>query len=172
MAAASIRRLTLAPTQATYVYMSIQLNRDLKSVAKRDVARAMLRGALHKCPSCGVGNIYLSYLKIANSCPNCHEELHHHRADDAPPYFTIFIVGHIIVAGILLLEKAIHPTALTHVVVWIPLTLILSLVMLPRIKGMLVGLQWALRMHGFGEPAPSASVGVDGATPVRQTADH
>ncbi|MEM7192973.1 MAG: DUF983 domain-containing protein [Pseudomonadota bacterium] len=153
--------------------MTIQLNTEPASVAKRDIGQAMLRGTLHHCPSCGEGNLYTSYLKIADACPNCHEELHHHRADDAPPYFTIFIVGHIIVGGILVLEKAMQPSALTHLLVWIPLTLILSLAMLPRIKGMLVGLQWALRMHGFGEAVSSGSdLNVDDATPVRQTAGH
>ena len=35
---------------------------------------------------------------------------------------------------------------------WLPLMLIVSLWLLPRVKGALVGLQWALRMHGFGGP--------------------
>lgn len=154
--------------------MTIQLNSDPASVAKRDVGQAMMRGTLHKCPSCGEGNIYSSYLKVAHACTNCRQELHHHRADDAPPYFTIFVVGHIIVGGILVLEKAIQPSALTHVLLWIPLTIILSLLMLPRIKGMLVGLQWALRMHGFEEATPSdASLApVDDDAAVRQTAGH
>jgi hypothetical protein len=34
---------------------------------------------------------------------------------------------------------------------WFPLIIGLSLWLLPRVKGALVGLQWALRMHGFGD---------------------
>ncbi len=94
--------------------------------------------------------MFRAYLKVADRCPNCAEELHHHRADDAPPYFTIIIVGHIIVGGILSLEQAFAPDSWVHAVIWLPLTLAISLLLLPRIKGALVGLQWALRMHGFG----------------------
>jgi hypothetical protein len=35
---------------------------------------------------------------------------------------------------------------------WFPLTIGLTLLLLPRIKGALVGLQWALKMHGFDAP--------------------
>ena len=94
--------------------------------------------------------MYQSYLEVAPACPNCGEELHHQRADDAPPYFTMFIVGHIVIGGLLLLEQSYAPETWVHLVIWLPLTLILSLWLLPRVKGALVGLQWALRMHGFG----------------------
>jgi uncharacterized protein (DUF983 family) len=76
--------------------------------------------------------------------------LHHHRADDAPPYFTIFIVGHIVVGGVLALEQALAPADWVQAVIWLPLTIVLSLLILPRVQGAHVGLQWALRMHGFG----------------------
>ena len=109
--------------------------------------------------------MFRSFLKVADACPSCGEALHHHRADDAPPYFTIIIVGHVVVGGILILEKLVQPASWVHMVLWLPLTVILSLLLLPPIKGALVGLQWALRMHGFGaadqdpalpEPIPTA----------------
>ncbi len=100
--------------------------------------------------------MYRQYLKVADACPSCGEELHHQRADDAPPYFTILIVGHIIIGGLLLLEQSYAPPTWVHLSIWLPLTLVLSLWMLPRVKGGLVGLQWALRMHGFGGPEPAA----------------
>ncbi len=128
----------------------------------RDAVQASLRGARHVCPACGEGKLYASFLKVADACPNCGEELHHHRADDAPPYFTMLIVGHIVVAGVLAVETAYEPELWVHALLWGPLLLIMSLILLPRIKGALIGLQWALRMHGFGgqpdaaEPQPAA----------------
>lgn len=119
-------------------------------VAKRDIVEAMRRGVWQKCPACGRGKLYTSYLEVADACPACGEELHHHRADDAPPYFTIIIVAHFIVAGIMMVEDYFHPDYWLHIAMWFPLTIGLSLWLLPRIKGALVGLQWALRMHGFG----------------------
>lgn len=115
--------------------------------------QAMRRGLAHKCPACGDGDLFSSYLKVNDTCPSCKEELYHQRADDAPPYITIFIVGHIIIPGILILEKAYAPATWIHLVIWMPLMLILSLTILPRIKGLFVGLQWALGMHGFDKTA-------------------
>jgi uncharacterized protein (DUF983 family) len=119
----------------------------------------MKRGFMGRCPNCDQGRIFGGYLKVNESCATCGEQLHHHRADDAPPYFTILIVGHVI--GGLMLAVEEHNDTLPiwlHAIVWPILTLVMSLLLLPRIKGALIGLQWALRMHGFAdEPSlPSA----------------
>jgi uncharacterized protein (DUF983 family) len=74
----------------------------------------------------------------------------HQRADDAPPYVTIMIVGHIIVPGLVMMERNLAPPTWVQMSVWLPLTLALSLSLLPLVKGAIVGLQWSLRMHGFG----------------------
>ncbi len=119
---------------------------------ERSPMEAMRRGSAGKCPACGNGALFTSYLKVADSCPDCGEEMHHHRADDAPPYFTILIVCHFIVAGVMFVEDYFHPSYWLHILMWFPLTIGLSMLLLPRIKGALVGLQWALKMHGFGGP--------------------
>lgn len=124
----------------------------------RNVGQAMRRGALGHCPQCGVGHLFNGYLAVADHCEVCGEVFHHHRADDAPPYFTILIVGHIIVGLILSVEVAFAPPLWVHALLWIPLTILMSLALLRPIKGALVGLQWALYMHGFdpSEPDPDA----------------
>ncbi|MCL4765890.1 MAG: DUF983 domain-containing protein [Hyphomicrobiaceae bacterium] len=117
---------------------------------QRSLPGALLRGARLRCPACGSGRLFRAFLKVAEACPVCSEPLHHHRADDAPPYFTIFIVGHVVIAGVLMLERAAAPPEWLHLAIWLPLTVVLSLALLPSIKGCLVGLQWANEMHGFG----------------------
>ena len=118
--------------------------------APRSPWDAVLKGFAQTCPDCGRGRLFGKYLKVNPECPQCGTELHHHRADDAPPYFTILAVGHIIVPGMLLLEQLVEPPSWVHSALWVPLTLVLSLLLLPRIKGALIGFQWAHRMHGFG----------------------
>jgi len=113
----------------------------------------MLRGFFHRCPNCGKGALFRKYLKVVDSCSYCGEDLFHHRADDAPPYFTILIVGHIVLPIALMAEKFWHLSTTMHLLLWLPSILILSLVLLPCIKGAIVGLQWSLRMHGFGDEA-------------------
>lgn len=130
----------------------IEIDNETRSadLTPRSVTSAILRGARQRCPACGTGALYRAYLKVADTCPSCREELHHQRADDAPPYFTMFIVGHVVVAGVLVLERTVAPASWVHLALWLPLTVAMSLYLLPRVKGALVGLQWALRMHGFG----------------------
>lgn len=123
----------------------------------RAVAPAMWRGFKQTCPACGKGRLYRAYLKVNDTCPACSEELHHQRADDAPPYFTILIVAHIVGAGILWLEQTYAPPTWVHWIIWLPLLLVLCLGLLPRIKGALIGLQWALKMHGFAGPDSEAT---------------
>ena len=119
----------------------------------RDKWLAIRRGFRERCPACGEGRIFYAYLKVAEACPSCGEELHHHRADDAPPYFTILVVGHVIGAGMLWVEESNDSIPLwIHSLIWPALTLILCLLLLPRFKGALIGYQWALRMHGFEGP--------------------
>lgn len=116
----------------------------------RPLFAAMRKGWFDRCPSCGVGKLFARFLKANTQCGDCGEELHHHRADDAPPYFTIIVVGHIVVPLTLIVERNWSPSYWTHAVIWLPLTLGLIFWLLPRIKGALVGMQWANRMHGFG----------------------
>ena len=79
-------------------------------------------------------------------CSVCGAPLGLARADDAPPYFTILIVGHIVLGGMLALEKAASPPIWVHAVIWLPLTVILSLGLLQPIKGATVGLMLKLGM--------------------------
>lgn len=146
---------------------------DALSLPKRSVVKAMLCGLAGRCPSCGKGKLFHGYLKTVPVCEVCGEEIHHHRADDAPPYFTITIVGHIIIPALLAVELAYHPAAWVHLSLWLPLTIILSLGLLRPVKGALVSLQWALYMHGFNpysgaeepeiEPVPPSQNGSQGA---------
>lgn len=119
--------------------------------ADRSLFRALGLGFLGRCPECGRGRMFRTFLKVADRCPACGTELHHHRADDAPPYFVILIVGHVIVPLVLTLEVALRPPLWVHMALWIPLTLLLAMALLPRVKGAIVGLQWAFRMHGFSD---------------------
>ena len=117
---------------------------------QRNLMQAMLRGALGRCPNCGKGRLFSRYLKVIDTCETCGEALHHHRADDAPPYFTILISGHILVPALYTFERAFQPPLWLHAAIWGPITILLCLAMLPPIKGAIVGLQWAKYMHGFG----------------------
>lgn len=87
-------------------------------------------------------------MRVNQHCDGCGLELGAYRSDDAPAYFTILLVGHVIVPSMLILEQTSHPAAWVHMAAWLPLTLGLTVVLLPRVKGVLLGLQWKLRVRG------------------------
>ena len=119
----------------------------------RSLMQAMGRGFLCRCPHCGKGRLFGKYLKVVDRCEACGEEYHHHRADDLPAYLVIFIVGHIVIGAFMGVERMFELTTWQHLAIWVPATLVLALGLLQPVKGAVVGLQWALRMHGFsGKP--------------------
>jgi len=120
-------------------------------VNDRPTKPALWRGLRCRCPQCGEGAMFAKYLKVADTCENCGEELHHHRADDGPAYLTILLVGHLLGFAIHFMWVYMRPEP------WVMATTLsigavaLSLYLLPRMKGMVVAIQWARRMHGFGQ---------------------
>ncbi len=122
---------------------------DRVPAQKRDLWNAMWRGLQCRCPNCGEGRMFRAFLKVADECPVCGEELRHHRADDLPAYLVIVVVGHIVVPLALMIETHWSPPVALQLAIYLPMTFILSILLLQPVKGAVVGLQWALRMHGF-----------------------
>ncbi len=113
--------------------------------------KAMARGAAKRCPRCGKGRLYESYVKVAPACTVCGLDFSGHQADDAPPYITIFLVGHVTIPLALAMKQLFEPPLWLQFVIWLPIILAATFWLLPLAKGALIGLQWANRMHGFGE---------------------
>lgn len=116
----------------------------------RPVWGAMRSGFSCRCPRCGEGRLFRSFLKTFDDCEVCGEAFHHHRADDLPAYLVVVIVGHVVVAAFMAVEASIYLPLWAHLTIWLPSTAALCLALLRPIKGAVVGLQWALYMHGFG----------------------
>jgi uncharacterized protein (DUF983 family) len=108
------------------------------------LAVALGRGFRMLCPACGKTHIFNGYLRVVPECSNCHAPLGLARADDAPPYFTIIVVGHIVIPSMLILERAAAPPLWVQAALWLPLTLVLALALLRPIKGATVGLMLRL----------------------------
>jgi uncharacterized protein (DUF983 family) len=113
----------------------------------RSTGNAIMRGALGRCPRCGRGRILHHYLKVVDECSVCGEAYGHFRADDAPPWLTILIVGHITVPIILALEQ-FEITMWVEMSIYLPMITLLTLAVLPRCKGVIVALLWAMKAEG------------------------
>jgi uncharacterized protein (DUF983 family) len=84
----------------------------------------------------------------------CQEDLSPARADDGPAYLTILIVGHLMAPLLHIVFVRYRPEPLVLFSIFAVGCLALSLYLLPRLKGMIVGIQWARKMHGFGRKGP------------------
>ena len=119
---------------------------------------AFRRGAMGRCPACGQGKLFNGYLRLVDECSHCHAPLGRIRADDAPPYFTILIVGHVLVPLVFVVERGWNPPMWLNMVIWLPLFAILSALFLRPVKGAVVA--WMLRLgltgteQGAQIPAP------------------
>ncbi|MDO8901376.1 MAG: DUF983 domain-containing protein [Phenylobacterium sp.] len=105
---------------------------------------ALNRGLKGRCPACGDGKLFWRYLKVEPQCPVCGHDLAQYPADDGPAYFTILIVGHLVIAPLLLFPFIWQaPVALVLAVTLLPLAGA-TLILLPRIKGAFIGALYAL----------------------------
>lgn len=90
------------------------------------------------------------FLEIRPRCDACGTALHHHRADDGPAWATILITGHLMAPLMLIVFELLRPPGWQMAAGFSLVFILLSLYLLPRLKGVFVGVQWAKRMHGFG----------------------
>lgn len=117
---------------------------------ERPVGRSIKRGLLSRCPACGNGRLFRSFVKSVEACTACGERMDHHRADDFPPYIVVTIVGHLVLAGYMATDLILPLTTWQHLAFWAPVTLASAIALMQPVKGAVIGLQWALKMHGFG----------------------
>jgi uncharacterized protein (DUF983 family) len=120
----------------------------------------LTRGFKRRCPNCGEGALYAGYLTVQPTCSVCGSDNSQYRADDAGPYFTILIVGHIAIGPLLVFPFIWKSPVWLVVSFTLPLIGALTLVLLPRVKGAVMGVQWALAsrkaaLTGDGGAPPS-----------------
>ena len=113
-------------------------------------ATAMLRGFAGHCPCCGAQHLFTGWLRQTAECATCKAPLGAVRADDAPPYFVIFLVAHLVIAAQVLLDPVLALSTMAEAVVFLPITLVLCLGLLRPVKGATIGLMLQL---GMVEPA-------------------
>jgi uncharacterized protein (DUF983 family) len=106
---------------------------------------ALKRGFLCRCPHCGEGKLFKSYLKLVDQCEVCGEQLGHIRADDLPAYLTIALVGHLVV-GLMLTAVQMGVPNWLGISVSLTLTVVMTLWLLPHMKGIVAAQLWRLKI--------------------------
>ncbi len=114
---------------------------------------ALRRGLRARCPVCGRGCLFTSWLRVTSVCDVCAAPLGLINADDAPPYFTVFIVAHVAIGALVAMERVVVLPVLTEMAIFLPATLALTLLLIRPVKGATVGLMMKL---GFMKPPDKA----------------
>lgn len=120
-----------------------------KTPSTRDMKQALLRGFKRKCPRCGEARLFAGYLSVNENCASCDLPFHEHRADDAPAWLTMVLALHLVVPIMLYVSTNYSMSDAANMVLWPTLISIVTLTLLPLLKGSVIGFQWAKGMHGF-----------------------
>jgi len=118
--------------------------------------QAFVRGLLERCPHCGKGHLFRAYLKPVDACSDCGETFDGIRADDGPAWATVMVVGHVVVAALLIVESAITLPIWISISGFIALSVALVLALLQRAKGAFIGMIWSMGATGNVRIAPLA----------------
>ncbi len=105
---------------------------------------AIIRGGGRHCPACGQTALFTSYLKVVQRCARCGAPLGLYPSDDAPPYITILLVLHVVVPLLLVLEQTTALPLWGYAAIVLPLATILTILLLPMVKGDLIGILFKL----------------------------
>ncbi len=116
---------------------------------RRSWLLAMLRGARGRCPSCGQAHLYAHGLTVVDRCSFCGEELYHHRADRMGPLFAAFLALNLVILVALVLDEWANLQEGSVLFAALAAGIAAFWILQPAAKGMIVGLQWAWRLHGF-----------------------
>ena len=118
--------------------------------------RSVLRGLSHKCPACGQGQLVGRYLKVQPHCARCDHELALYPADDGPAYLTIILIGHLIIAPLLIFPIIWQSDPRYSLPIILGVLTVITLSALPRIKGGWIGLMYALQVTSRDEALHTA----------------
>jgi uncharacterized protein (DUF983 family) len=116
-------------------------------MAQSNLFLGLRRGWSGRCPHCGEGALLRAYLKVVSPCPHCGHDNGQYPADDAPPYFTILIVGHLVVAPALCFSFIWTWPVGWVLAITLPAIMAATLLLLPRVKGAVIGAQWAIKRN-------------------------
>lgn len=102
----------------------------------------LLSGLRGRCPECGEGWLFDGFLKVAPACEACGYDLAAADSGDGPAVFVTLIGGFIVAFAALFTEFAFHPPIWVHLIIWLPMTVIVSLALLRPLKGLMLAAQF------------------------------
>lgn len=100
-----------------------------------------LKAALGRCPVCGKGKLYTSYLKVAKSCSVCAEDFSRANPGDGPVVVVIMIAGLVACSGLFISFMCWNWSPRLLLTVWPTDGVVVCLLLMPVLKGMMIASQ-------------------------------
>ncbi|MBB3982341.1 uncharacterized protein (DUF983 family) [Sphingobium fontiphilum] len=122
---------------------------DRSPAGDRPFGPALALALRGRCPACGEGRMFASFLKPAAACAHCGQPWNVHSADDFPAYLVILLLGHILVPLMIEVNAALAIPLGVQAALWPGLALVLAVALIQPAKGAVIAFQWSRRMHGF-----------------------
>lgn len=119
------------------------MNSDNKDTALYPPVNPVVAGLKGCCPRCGQGKLFDGFSKVKPACSNCGLDYSFIDAGDGPVVFVILIIGFIFLGLALAVQVSYEPPLWLQFIIWIPLALIASLILMRALKGVLITLQYA-----------------------------
>ena len=135
---------------------------DAPASTPNPILLGLRRGLQRRCPNCAVGPLFKGYVKVLSPCLECGHDNAQYRADDAGPYFTILLVGHLCIGPMLVFPFIWKSPIWLVLGTTLPAVMILTLLLLPVVKGAVIGVQWGMKAGRDLRPTPPPMT-IDGA---------
>lgn len=97
------------------------------------------------CPRCGAPTLFRSFLSFADCCTRCGLDFTAFNVGDGPVVFLTLGIGTVVTILALWVESSFGPPWYVHLLLWVPLTLLLTIALLRVGKGWLLALEFRNR---------------------------
>ena len=102
----------------------------------------MAAGLKGRCPRCGEGALFKGFIDLAPRCESCGLDYDFADAGDGPAVFIMLLAGAVVVGAALMIDATYEPPLWLLAVIFLPLTVIVSLGLLRPLKGWLIFSQY------------------------------
>jgi uncharacterized protein (DUF983 family) len=101
-----------------------------------------------RCPRCSKGSLFAGLLDVADRCPECDLDFAAQDAGDGPIALVVLVLGALVVGLAFVTEILFAPPFWVHLLLWIPVIVGGSILLLRPFKAWLIGQHYRHRAPG------------------------
>jgi len=115
-----------------------------REVGAPTIVQAGMKGL---CPRCGEPSLYAGLLRFRDRCGRCGLDFTRFNVGDGPAAFLTLILGALVVGLAIWLQVKVEPPWWVHVLLWVPLMTVATILSLRVAKAMLLWAEFRNAAH-------------------------